>query len=144
MFGAFLGALGPIGWVAGAAITVAGIAAASSSSGSSRHTNEEEVRSEYKDDKIKELQADIDDYIQREIDMTQKNFNTKIALEYNSSIFNSKSFMLPEENDIKISIISKDHTLDNQIKLLENDISSIKETINILVELKYSSSPLKI
>jgi Fe2+ transport system protein B len=152
MFGALLGALGPVGWVAGGLITVATVAAASSSGGSSRSTNSASVKRKYKEDKSKKIQDDIDEYIVDQIAHIGIKYNTIILINdiiirtsskldpILSSSFNTITDTITDtlkaKTDTDIStiviIVKKDESLQKEIKKLKSNTDEISSVIEIL------------
>jgi len=144
MFGALLGALGPVGWVAGGLITAATVAAASSSGGSTRHTNSNSVKREYKENKKEQLQEDIEEYIDKQIDFIKQKYNTDISVNntvaelahipelgnFVNQLGDFKNLNIDEAP--KIDIIQKDNSLRNQINILKTNASELEIVINLL------------
>ncbi len=115
MFGAILGALtGPVGWAVGAAVTVAGIAAASDNGSGRRRTNSSRVRNDYEREKREKLEAEIEKYKQQQIKAIKKKYNAHISI------------------DSEVKLIKKDNTINNRIAYLKRDISDMEKLLNIL------------
>jgi hypothetical protein len=147
MFGALLGALGPVGWIAGGIITVATVAAASST-GSSPSSNTSSAKREYKEGKKEKLQNDIDDYIKKQTKHIKLKYNADILIDDTllqsninfTGIFGS-NLNIPLEKKITeapiITILKKDLTIHQKIKKLRTSTTEIESIIVLLTRAKY-------
>jgi len=125
MFGALLGALGPVGWAVGGAITVATIIVASSddddyesSTYSNRNEKESEAKEEARAEKNEKICKEINDYKGKRIKHIKQKY--QVGIEF--------------IHDYKVKIIERSYVdaIEATITELENETD---EMVNLIKEL---------